>query len=119
MTAALEESAPAAALRDFAMSFPEAEAGTSCVKRAFRVRKKAYVYIGMKKEGYNVMVKLRDSLAAASALQAEQPDRFQVGAHGWTTVRLPHDDLGPPGLLEGWIDESYRLLAHRSLVAML
>ena len=41
-----ESSAALMALHRFAMRLPEAEEGTSCVKRAYRARKKAYVYLG-------------------------------------------------------------------------
>lgn len=113
------ESAPVVALRKFAMSLPETEEGTSCVNRAFRARKKAFAYVGMKPDVYRVMVKLGESADDAVALQKERPDNFKPGMHGWTTVILPHDEVPPGRMLERWVEESYRLLAHPSLVAQL
>lgn len=106
-------------LRRFAMRLPEVEEGSSCVNRAFRARGKAFAYLGMKPDRYKLMVKLTGSLPRAKTLQEQRPDNFQVGTHGWTTVWLPHAERPPKGLLEGWIEESYRALAHPSLVEKL
>ncbi|MEM7202255.1 MAG: MmcQ/YjbR family DNA-binding protein [Planctomycetota bacterium] len=113
------ETAPMLALRKFANGLPEAEEGTSCVNRAFRARNKAYAYLGIKGDRYKLMLKLVDSLAQAEALQDEDPDTWRVGKGGWTTVWLPLEERAPKGLLESWIEESYRALVHPSLVAQL
>lgn len=112
----MTESPPMVALRKCAMRLPEAEEGTSCVNRAFRAGKKAYAYLGMKPDHYRLMVKLGDSTAQAEAMQAKHPDHYSVGKNGWTTVKLPHTKKPPAGLLEGWIEESYRLLVPKALV---
>lgn len=106
-------------LRRFAMRLPEAEEGTSCVNRAFRARGKAFAYLGMKADRYKLMVKLTASIPRAEALQKRRPDSYSVGKHGWTTVWLRHTEKAPKGLLEGWIEESYRVLAHPQLVELL
>lgn len=113
------ESAPMLALRKFALAFPETEEGSSCVKRAFKARKKAFFYLGMHDETYNIMVKLVDSIDEAADLESKDPDSYRVGAHGWTTVTYSHDVFPPQGLIEGWIEESYRALVHKDLVAQL
>ena len=107
------------AIRAFAMQYPEVEAGTSCNKTAFRTRNKAFLFMGQKDGSYNLMLKLRDSEDEASLLGSKQTGRYKVGSHGWVTVVLPENEFPPSGLLERWIDESYRLLAHKKLVAML
>ncbi|MCP4871334.1 MAG: hypothetical protein GY898_21705 [Proteobacteria bacterium] len=48
-------------LRDVAMAFPEVSEGPSCVNRAFKVRKKAFLYVGEKADQIKVMVHLKDS----------------------------------------------------------
>ena len=65
------------------------------------------------------MVKLRASLAEAGKLATKRPNCYKVGASGWVTVPFSHDESPPPGLLERGIDESYRLVVHKQLVAML
>ena len=107
------------ALRKYALSFPEVEEGSSCVKRAFKARKKAFFYLGMHDDTYNIMVKLIGSLDEAGQLEASEPETYRIGSHGWTTVVYSHDVFPPKGLIERWIEESYRALAHKDLVAQL
>jgi hypothetical protein len=107
------------ALRRIALAYPDTQEGTSCTKRAFKVRNKSFLFVGSNDRGYNVMVKLGGSLPEAAALAETQPTQYKLGLHGWTTVTFRHDQSPPAGLLERWIDESYRLLAPKSLLAML
>ena len=113
------ESKPMRAIRRIAMQYPEVEEGTSCYKSAFKARKKSFLFMGMNDETFNVMVKLVASLDEAERLEAESPDSFKVGAHGWTTVILPHTESPPAELMERWTDDSYRSLVHKQLVALL
>lgn len=113
------ESPPMLALRKHALSFPEVEEGSSCVKRAFKARNKAFFYLGMRDDTYNIMVKLVGSLDDAAELESADPETYRVGKHGWTTVVYSHDVFPPRGLIEGWIEESYRALVHKDLVAQL
>lgn len=113
----LVESPSMAAIRKIALSYPEVEEGTSCVNRAFKVRTKTFVFLGMNQDSYNVRLKLKDSLDDASEREKKSPDHFSVGAHGWTLVTFPHSKRPPKGLMERWIDESFRLLAPKSVVA--
>ncbi len=107
------------ALRRMALQYPEADEGTACTKSAFKARNKSFLFVGWDDTSYNVMLKLGDSLAEAARLAASEPERYKVGATGWVTATLAHDDSPPQGLFERWIDESYRLLVHQQLVAML
>jgi predicted DNA-binding protein (MmcQ/YjbR family) len=106
------------ALRKLALGLPEAEEGTSCNKSAFRARGKAFAFMGSDDETYNVMVKLHDSLPQATALAKKDAASCRVGAGGWVTAVLPHD-APTPDFLPRWIDESYQLLVHKDLVALL
>ncbi len=106
-------------VRKIALQLPEAEEGTSCNKSAFQARKKSFCFMGQKDDSYNVMVKLVDSLPEAEKLKADSPERFKVGLRGWTTLIFPHSESPPSGLLEKWVVESYRALAHKQLVASL
>ena len=112
------ERAPMQALRAVALRYPEVQEGTACKKSSFKARKKAFLFMGMDDRSYNAMVKLRESLAEAAELAAREPDRYKVGAHGWVTATFSHDESPPPGLLDRWIAESYRVLAPKRLVAL-
>ena len=101
-----------------ALRYPEAEAGTSCNRTAYRARKKGFLFVGTKDDSYNLMVKLGASRADAKKLAKKDP-RFAVGSTGWVTATFQAKETPPRGLLEKWIDESYREVAPKPLVEML
>ena len=103
--------------RSLALAYPEVDEGDSCVKRAFRVRKKGFLYLGEKAGSYNAMVKLAASLDEARELAAAAPDHYAVGSSGWVTIKLPNDSAPPPGAMDRWIEESFRLQAPGTLLA--
>ena len=107
------------ALAKIALAFPEVEVGIACKGTAvecvtFKARGKAFLFLART----NLRLKLGKSLPEASALAAKEPDRYEVGAHGWIKVTSGDKPL-PMDVLTRWIDESYRLLAPKQLVAML
>ncbi len=99
--------------------FPEVVEGDSCVKRSFKVRKKGFLYLGEKPGEYNVMVKLGPSIEEASALAGARPDTWSVGKGGWAILKFDPAERPPDGLLERWMEESYRLQAPKTLAAAL
>lgn len=107
------------ALRSHALALPEVVEGDSCVKRSFKVRKTGFLYLGEKADEYNVMVKLGPSLEEASELASARPGSWSVGKGGWAILKFEIDERPPDGLLERWLEESYRLQAPKTLVATL
>ncbi len=108
------------ALRSLALTYPEAEEGIACQGTAlecsaFKARKKTFLFVSARE----LKVKLGDSLAEAKKLAKAEPARIQVGVHGWVTVKFSDEQTSPLEILKRWIDESYRLLAPKQLVAML
>lgn len=113
------ESEPMKAVRRIALQYPEAQEGISCNKSAFKARNKAFLFMGMDAASYNLMFKLAASLPEAAKLAAKFPGQYAVGGHHWVKATFPHTESPPPGLLERWIGESFRLLAPKPLVALL
>lgn len=107
---------PSDELRRFALTLPETDEGTSCNKSAFRARKKAFLYLGIKDDSFNMMLKIGPSSADAERLQKESPDCYGVGSGGWVKVEFTTAQTPPIGMLKAWIEESYRLLVHKQLV---
>jgi hypothetical protein len=110
---------PQSILRSLALSYPDTAEGVACAgtaleKRTIKVRNKAFLFLGAK----DAMLKLGDSLPQATQLARQQPQQCKVGAHGWVTVALG-DETVPIDVLRRWIEESYRLLAPKQLVAAL
>lgn len=105
-------------MRAIALRCPEAEEGVACEgtsaeKRTIKAGNKAFLFLG----SADAMLKLGDSLPEASALATKESSSCKVGAHGWVTLRL--DGKWKEDLLARWIDESFRLLAPKPLVAQL
>jgi hypothetical protein len=105
--------------RRIALGYPEVEEGVSCSKASFKARGKAFLFLGAEEGSYTAMMKLGESLAEAGKLAAQQPSCYKVGARGWVTLVFRADESPPLGLMERWIDESFRVLAPKQLVAML
>lgn len=103
-------------LRSAALAFPETSEGTSCVNRAFKVRKKNFLFVGEKEQTVRVMMKLGPSLQEAAALQDA---RIAVGKTGWVTINFANDDPLDAELLVGWVRESFRVLAPKRLLVTL
>ncbi|MFC9671859.1 MmcQ/YjbR family DNA-binding protein [Streptomyces sp. NPDC056949] len=88
-----------------------------------KVNKKVFVFLGVDDGGYpmGLTVKLRDEEAHAHALTTPgaEPAGYGLGKAGW--VQIPLDVKGSPGaeLLCDWVEESYRTVATKKLVAEL
>jgi predicted DNA-binding protein (MmcQ/YjbR family) len=103
-------------LRKLALSFPDtvetvACEGTPLEKRSFKVKKKSFLFLGVKDDSFDVMVKLDRSLADAKKLQKTGPSAVKVGKQGWVTAVYGEGEAPPKGLMEKWIGESYGVMA--------
>jgi hypothetical protein len=104
------------ALRKVALALPGVEEGVACAgtpieKSTCRVKKKAFLFLGNKDGGFDVMVKLDASLADARERAAKEPGRYKAGAGGWVSAKFARGEAPPRGLLERWIVESHGVLA--------
>ena len=83
-----------------------------------KVGKKIFVFFGSG-EPAAISVKLPESAAHALTIDGAVPTSYGLGKHGWVTV--PVGGSGAPSdmaeLLEDWIEESYRTIAPKRLVA--
>lgn len=111
----IPDSAPMQAMRACALALPHAEEGTSCVNVSFHAGGKNFLFMGKKEELFTLRLKLADSLASAQELAAERPENYSAGSGGWTLVTFPHGARVPKKRLQGWIEESYRLIAPKKL----
>ena len=101
------------------MGYPEVAEEIVCEKAAFKARGKGFLFLGSDDSFCNALLKLGASLPEAARLAAGMPSCYKVGGHNWVTATFRHDRAPPRGLMERWIDESYRLLAPKQLVALL
>ena len=64
-------------------------------------------------------MKLPQSNGKALALKYTEPTHYGLGKSGWVTAVIPSKAPFPLELIRSWIDESYRAVGPRKLVATL
>lgn len=101
----------------FALSLPEAWEDDPWGETVAKVRKKVFVFFGGPGRSL-VTVKLDESHAHALSLEGAVPTGYGLGKSGWVTLPLDAPGLDRE-LLHDWIEESYRIVAPRALVARL
>jgi predicted DNA-binding protein (MmcQ/YjbR family) len=106
-------------LRDFALSFPEAYEEFPWGERVAKVKGKVFVFLGMDGDELGLSVKLPQSGMLALGLPFASPTGYGLGKAGWVTARFAKREKAPVDLLRSWIDESYRAVAPKKLVAAL
>lgn len=109
----------------FALTLPEAFEDFPWGERNMKVGKKIFASLGMVEypkgsaPRLRISVKLSDSHAEAMALPFTQPSGYNLGKHGWVSMWFDEGDDPPVPLLMEWIEESYRTIAPKKLVAQL
>jgi predicted DNA-binding protein (MmcQ/YjbR family) len=109
----------AAALRAYALAFPEAREDFPWGERVVKVKDKVFAFLGRDGEDVGVTVKLPSSGLLALSLPFASPTGYGLGKSGWVTARFGPKDKPPLELLEKWIEESYRAVAPKELVKSL
>jgi predicted DNA-binding protein (MmcQ/YjbR family) len=109
---------PIAPLQAFALELPGAFRDTPWDGDVVaKVGKKIFVFFGSGADpDAAVSVKLPESADHALSIDGARPTSYGLGRHGWVTVPVVGT---PPDLLLDWIEESYRTIASRKLVAEL
>jgi predicted DNA-binding protein (MmcQ/YjbR family) len=102
----------------FALSFPEtAEDRPWDDDVVVKVRGKIFVFLG-EPASARVAVKLAESHAHALAIDGAEPTGYGLGRAGWVTVPLRARGVSI-AVLRDWVEESYRIVAPKRLVAQL
>lgn len=108
-----------ASLREFALTYPEAWEDFPWDERVIKVRKKIFVFLGLIETELRIGVKLPESAPAALTIPGVVPAGYGLGKSGWVNVRYSPGESVPLDLLREWVDESYRAIAPKTLVAKL
>src|SRR2546422_10383439 len=109
----------AALLREFALAFPEAREDFPWGGGVVKVRGKVFVFLGHDEGDLGLSVKLPRSGMLALSLPFASPTGYGLGKAGWVTARFGSREKAPLDLLRAWIDESYRAVAPKRLLAAL
>lgn len=108
-----------AALRKIALGYPETTEDFPWGHRALKVRGKVFVFMSNDEPELSLSVKLPSSAALALSFPFAEPTGYGMGKSGWVTARFKAKEKAPVDLLAAWIDESYRAIAPKRLVATL
>ena len=103
-------------LLEFALTLPEAYEDHPWDETVAKVRKKVFVFFGGRPK--LMTVKLDESHAHALSIESVEPTGYGLGKSGWVNVPVDAPGLGEE-LLRDWIEESYRIVAPKRLVAEL
>lgn len=106
-------------LLTLALGYPEAWEDHPWGDTVAKVRKKIFVFVGVHDEHLGLTVKLPESAELALSFPWAERTGYGLGKAGWVTARFPIGTDAPVDLLEEWIDESYRAVAPKTLVARL
>lgn len=105
-------------LLEFALSLPEAVEDHPWDETVAKVRKKVFVFFGGDPARNRITVKLVESHGHALSIEGAEPTGYGLGKSGWVTIPVDADGVDR-GLLLDWIEESYRIVAPKRLVAEL
>jgi predicted DNA-binding protein (MmcQ/YjbR family) len=89
-------------------------------ERVAKVNKKIFVFLGSDDATTpTVSLKLPDSAHHALSLGGARSTGYGLGRAGWVTLDLAVRDAPDAELLLDWLEESYRAIAPKRLVALL
>jgi predicted DNA-binding protein (MmcQ/YjbR family) len=105
------------AIRKHALSYPETAEEFPWGESAFKVKGKTFVFMRDGPGGVSFSVKVPESRDLALSLPGAEPTHYGLGAKGWVTIA---PDAGTSmHVLEFLIDESYRAVAPKRVIARL
>lgn len=107
------------ALRDYALGLPETHEDFPWGERVIKVRKKVFLFMGHGGGGLTLSVKLPESQTVALMLPFTEPTGYGLGKSGWVSASFEAKDRPPLDMLLEWVEESYRAVAPKKLVAAL
>ncbi|CAN5344726.1 hypothetical protein BH20ACT24_BH20ACT24_11340 [soil metagenome] len=102
----------------FALGLPGAYEDHPWGESVAKVNKKVFVFLGMDTDPASMAmtVKLGESHEQALMVPGAAPTGYGLGRSGWVTV--PFRQTTPPlPVLKDWVEESYRLVAPKRLIA--
>lgn len=105
------------AVHEFALTLPEAWEDHPWNEVVVKVCARIFVFLGSQGFG-RITVKLVESHAHALSIEGAAPSAYGLGKSGWVTVPVEADGVDLD-LLRDLVEESYRIVAPRTLVAEL
>ncbi|HXF97498.1 MAG TPA: MmcQ/YjbR family DNA-binding protein [Gaiellaceae bacterium] len=102
-------------IKAFALSLPEAREDHPWGEDVVKVAGKVFLFLGSAVSRH-LTVKLVESHGHALSIEGARPTGYGLGRAGWVTVPLEAAGVDLD-LLRDWVEESYRIVAPKRLVA--
>jgi len=106
-------------LRRKALQYPDAYEEFPWGHHAIKVRGKSFLFMGTYEGTFSMSAKLPHSSVVALSLPFASPTEYGLGRSGWVTARFAIKAKVPVDLLAEWIEESYRAIAPKKLIAQM
>jgi predicted DNA-binding protein (MmcQ/YjbR family) len=106
-------------LKAAALAYPEAWEDHPWGETVIKVKGKIFLFLFEDKDGLRVSLKLPRSREFALEYPFTKPTGYGLGKAGWVTSSFALKEKPPLDVLEAWLDESYRAVAPKKLVASL
>lgn len=104
-------------LRKLALAFPETKEDFPWGESAFKVRGKTFLFMSTHDGGLNMSMKLPQSREFALEYPFTKPTGYNLGKSGWVSSRFETGEEVPMDVLAAWLDESFRAVAPKKLLA--
>lgn len=104
-----------------ALAYPGAREDHPWGETVVKVKDKVFAFCGLAQGGdtLHLTAKLPITGAMALGLPFAKPTGYNLGKSGWVSASFSDPDEVPEPLLLEWIDESYRAIAPKKLIAEL
>ncbi len=107
-------------VRALALSYPETTEEFPWGDRVVKVKGKVFIFMGQDEKGmFGCSLKLPRSHALALELPFAEPTGYGLGKSGWVSLRGPQLEKAPFDMLREWLDESFRAVAPKRVIASL
>lgn len=117
MAAALKKLAEQ--IRTQATGYPEVTEDHPWGESAFKVKKKTFVFMRAEDDRVSFSCKLPSSRDFALSFSFAEPTHYGLGKSGWVTFTITAEMNFDGKVLQAFIDESFRAVAPKKLVASL
>lgn len=104
-------------LRAHALGYPDSDEHFPWGHTTIKVRGKSFLFMSLEGGQLSLSTKLPESREAALLLPFAEPTGYGLGKSGWVTARFVAADAPPLEMLQAWVDESFRAIAPKTLVA--
>jgi predicted DNA-binding protein (MmcQ/YjbR family) len=105
--------------RNFALGYPDTREDLPWGESAIKVKGKTFVFMRVDEAAFSFTVKLPAMREFALEYPFTKPTGYGLGKAGWVTATFGAKDKPPLDILKAWIDESYRAVAPKKVVANL